>query len=193
MLNLELISNYLLQYGYIIIVLCLFCGIVGIPAPEETFMVFVGVLASNHHLNLSLSLLSAFIGIVLGMLTAYVAGRKAGQEFIKKFGKYVFITPERWDYVDSQFQRYGRYMIVFANFFPGIRQVNPYIAGTLQFPFVPYIFLASVGTVIWTLVFIVGGYFVGNHIPLQYLAWLPVFYILVVAVIWLKKKMKKNG
>jgi membrane protein DedA with SNARE-associated domain len=191
-MNLEFITNYLLHYGYIIIVLCLFCGIVGIPAPEETFMVFIGILVSNHHLSLTYSLLSSFIGIFLGMAVAYAIGRKAGPGFIERFGKYVFITPEKWDYVARQFHRYGRYTIVFAYFFPGIRQVSPYIAGTAKYPAGPYILLAAIGNIIWTVTFIVGGYLVGNHIPLKFIAWLPVFYVVVFAVIWLKRKWTKR-
>jgi membrane protein DedA with SNARE-associated domain len=192
-MNLDLITNYLIQYGYIIITLCLFCGIVGIPAPEETFMVLVGVIVANHHLDLSLSLLSAFIGIFLGMIVAYVIGRRMGPGFIKKFGKYLFITPKKWEYVSSQFHRYGRYMIIFAYFFPGIRQISPYIAGTTRYPIIPYIILAAAGNVIWSVVFIVGGYHMGNHIPLKFLAWLPVFYVLIFALFWLKRKLKKKS
>ncbi|MDR7071469.1 DedA family protein [Fictibacillus barbaricus] len=191
-MNLDLITNYLLHYGYIIITLCLFCGIVGIPAPEETFMVVVGVLIANHHLNLSLSLLSAFIGIFFGMIVAYMIGRKMGPAFIKKFGKYMFITPKKWEYVSRQFHRYGRLTIVFAYFFPGIRQISPYLAGTTRYPLVPYILLATIGNAIWCVVFIFGGYHVGNHIPLKFLAWIPVFYILVFAFFYLKRKMKKR-
>ena len=75
-MNVDQITEYLLTYGYWIILLVLFCGIVGIPAPEETFLVFIGMLIAKHQLSFYGSIGSAFAGTLVGMLCAYFIGRK---------------------------------------------------------------------------------------------------------------------
>ncbi len=190
-MNLELITDYVLQYGYIIIILSLFCGIVGIPAPEESFMVLIGILVAKQQLDLFFSLSAAFTGVLLGMVAAYLIGRKVGTNFIHRFGKYMYITKEKWEDVSYKFHRYGQFAIIIAFFLPGFRQLSPYIAGTSRYPFIPYLFFSTIGNILWLAVFIVGGYYLGNRIPLKILAWIPFLYVAVFTGLWIKKKISK--
>ncbi|UZW65115.1 hypothetical protein OC195_12815 [Priestia flexa] len=42
-MELTMVSHYINAFGYITIFLILFCGIVGIPAPEESFLIILGM------------------------------------------------------------------------------------------------------------------------------------------------------
>lgn len=49
---------YVQSYGYVMLFLFLFCGIVGIPAPEESLLFFVGVVIAKNQLLLWPTLVS---------------------------------------------------------------------------------------------------------------------------------------
>nr|WP_225995678.1 DedA family protein [Geobacillus subterraneus] len=100
---------YVQSYGYVMLFLFLFCGIVGIPAPEESLLFFVGVVVAKEQLLLWPTLASCWGGTMAGMVAAYGAGRWWGAPFVQKYGKYVGITGERWERARDWFRRYGKW------------------------------------------------------------------------------------
>ncbi len=187
-MDINTVLTYLHQYGYWIILLILFCGIVGIPAPEETFMVLLGILIAKHKLNFINSVAMAFLGAFLGMLVAYGIGRKLGLLFIQKFGKYIRVTPERFKHVESHFAKHGTISILYGFFLPGLRQLNPYLAGMVKYSFFRYLALSFIGTLLWTSLFTAIGYFLGDRLPVKYLPILAGVALLLFLVTFLRKR-----
>nr|WP_236931046.1 hypothetical protein [Geobacillus sp. JS12] len=74
---------YVQSYGYVMLFFFLFCGIVGIPAPEESLLFLVGVMVAKEQLLLGPSLASCWGGAMAGMVTAYGAGRWWGRRLCK--------------------------------------------------------------------------------------------------------------
>jgi membrane-associated protein len=187
-MDLNTVLSYLHQYGHWIILLILFCGIVGIPAPEETFMVLLGILIAKHKLNFIESLTMAFLGTILGMLVAYGIGRKLGLLFIQKYGKYIRVTPDRFKYVESHFAKHGTISLLYGFFVPGLRQLNPYLAGMVKYSFFRYLALSLIGSLFWTSLFTSIGYFLGDRLPVSYLPVLAVVALLLFLVTFLRKR-----
>ncbi|MBT2706719.1 hypothetical protein [Bacillus sp. ISL-47] len=106
----ETLIDFISSYGYWIIFLFLFFGIVGIPAPEESLLFLIGVLIGNHKLAFGLSAFSAEMGALLGMLAAYWIGKNAGKPFLKKYGKFIGITEERWKKAEKSYLNDHRLM-----------------------------------------------------------------------------------
>ncbi len=186
-MSLDFAAQQIQLFGYWIIIMVLICGIIGVPAPEETFMVFIGMLAAKGQLNFGLSLLSVTAGAVIGMVLAYIIGRKAGKSFIDRYGKYVKLTEQRWEKAARDFRNSGKLLVFTAFFLPGFRQLSPYIAGTSGLSFLPFIVLSAAGSFTWGLVFTAGGYFLGDHIPLSYLPWAGGIAFLAFILISMKK------
>jgi len=193
-MNVETIVNYINVYGYLVIFLFLFFGIVGIPAPEESLLFLVGVLSVHHKLSLELVMVSSVLGAFAGMLTAYVCGRYAGSPFIKKYGRYIGITDERWEKVSSKYTKNVRKSIVFGFYLPGIRQISPYFAGIAHIPFARFFLFSLLGTLIWTIPFILAGYFTGKifHVNPNYvgIVFLVLFFLYVI-IKYIKGKKSK--
>lgn len=183
-------------YGYAVIILSLFLGIVGVPAPEESMMFLVGVLAGYGQLQLIAAILSTMLGVFCGMVVAYGLGRKVGQPILSKFGKYVGLNEENWSRVSKGYSRNAFRTIVLGLYIPGVRQLSPYFAGMAKVPFRKYCFYAACGTILWTVPFIVGGYYLGTafHIDPMYAPYIGiVFFILfIVYVLWKKGKAGRN-
>jgi membrane-associated protein len=193
-MNTDTLLQYLNAYGYLIIFVFLFFGIVGIPAPEESLLFLIGVLIDQRSLAFIPASLSAFSGAFIGMLSAYMVGRYIGSPFIRKYGKYVGITEERWEKVNNKYIKNVRKTIVFGFYMPGIRQISPYFAGMNRISFIDFLLSSFVGTVLWTFPFILAGYYAGGafHINPKYVPYLGLVLFLVFLLFVLVNYFKKR-
>ena len=195
-MNVETIINYINIYGYLVIFLFLFFGIVGIPAPEESLLLLVGVLSIHDKLSLGLAMLCAILGAFIGMLTAYVVGKYIGSPFLKRYGKYVGITDARWEKVSHKYTNNVRKTIVVGFYLPGIRQISPYFAGMNKIPFRCFFFFSLLGTLLWTIPFILVGFYGGKlfHINPNYVPYIGiVFFFLFLIYVMIKYIIGKKG
>ena len=87
-MNMDTVNQYLDAYGYGVIFIFLFFGIVGIPAPEESLLVLIGILSGQNEERLIYSILTAYAGTFVGMLTAYGAGRFFGPTVLR-YGRFI--------------------------------------------------------------------------------------------------------
>lgn len=157
------IMDMITQYGYFAIFALLALGIVGVPVPDEILMLFVGYLCSLMVLSFPVTILVCFSGAITGMLTSYTLGKKLGQPLIDKHGKWVGLTARRFEKVKGWFARFGLWTILIGYFVPGLRHATSYISGISAMPFRKYLLTASVGSMVWVLVFTSIGYFMGAH------------------------------
>lgn len=194
-MSIETLTDYLLQYGSIVIFILLFFGIVGIPSPEESLIFLIGVLIAQHQLHPIPTAIAAITGALTGMLTAYAGGRFLGYPLLHKVGKFIGLTKERWKKAEQSFKRRRKRTVVFGFYMPGIRQISPYFAGLTTMPFYQFFGLAVFGTVLWVMPFLVAGYVLGRsfHVNPSYAPLVGVFF-LVVMIGWflLKKKTSKK-
>ena len=195
-MNIETILHYIEVYGYVIIFLFLFFGIVGIPAPEESLLFLIGVLIVHHKLSFGWAVLSASLGAFTGMLTAYACGKYMGVPFINKYGKYVGITIGRWRKAEDAYTKNVRKTILFGFYLPGIRQISPYFAGMTKTHFGEFSLLSLLGTLLWTVPFIGAGYYLGKvfrinpaYVPYVGILFLVLF-LLYVLIQYIRKKRK---
>jgi membrane-associated protein len=196
-MNIDTVLSYIEVYGYIIITLSLFFGIVGIPAPEESLLFLIGVLIVHHKLSFVPAVLCAILGAFFGMLTAYVLGKYVGYPFIKKYGKYIGITDERWENARNKYTKNVQKTILLGFYMPGIRQISPYFAGITKVLFREFFFFSLLGTLLWTVPFIVAGYYAGKvfninpaNVPYLGVVLLVAFLIYVLIQHFRKKKRK---
>jgi membrane protein DedA with SNARE-associated domain len=103
------IEHWIAQYGYGAIFVLLVLGVVGLPIPDETLLVYCGYLISKgvmHHVE---AFFAALAGSWCGISISYTIGRTAGIGVVHRFGKYLHVTPERLDQVHAWFDRVGHW------------------------------------------------------------------------------------
>ncbi len=185
-MTLNAITNYLQLYGYWVIIFVLFFGIVGIPAPEETFVIFIGAVIAEHNLNFLWAICAALMGANLGMFLTYMIGKKLGTSIIQKYGSLVKITPERWLSMQARFDRFENKIIVVGYFIPGIRQLTPYMSGTRGLPYRKFFSLTFLGSLLWTSLYMTIGFYFGSMIGLKYLSFFALifFFIFTLILAW---------
>lgn len=156
-------SDYFLsllgQYGSIMLFILLVLGIVALPVPEETLMVLSGILMSNGHLNIPLTILAAYLGSICGITGSYMLGRTAGAYILNKYQSWLGITDKHISYV----QRYGKWALFIGYFIPGVRHFTGLSFGMTNSNYRQFALFAYTGAVTWASIFLSIGYFFGNY------------------------------
>jgi membrane protein DedA with SNARE-associated domain len=74
----ELGITWIAQHGYSAIFVVLMFGIIGLPVPDETLLLFVGYLSVTGELRFEPAWGSAFLGSACGIRVSYALGRVVG-------------------------------------------------------------------------------------------------------------------
>ncbi len=160
---LEFILQWISVYGYIAIYALLMFGIVGLPVPDETMLVFCGYLVSQGRLNPAQTFAVAVFGSISGITTSYLIGRTLGLGFVHRYGRYVRLTEKRLDTVHAWFDRIGHWALFVGYYIAGVRHFTAILAGTSCLEFRAFAVYAWSGAVIWVSTFLSIGYFFGEH------------------------------
>jgi membrane protein DedA with SNARE-associated domain len=152
------------HYGYLAVVGFVLLEDFGVPVPGETILILASVYAGTGRLNIALVALLGFCGALLGDNIGFALGHFGGRELAERYGRYVFLTPERLDKATDFFERHGGKIIVVARFIEGLRQANGIIAGTSGMHWRRFLFFNAIGAALWVLVWSSVGYFSGDHI-----------------------------
>jgi membrane protein DedA with SNARE-associated domain len=110
----------------------------------------------------------AFVAAVLGDNIGYGIGRWGGRRLVDRWGKYVFLTPERLDKAEEFFDRQGAKIITIARFIEGLRQANGIIAGIAKMHWLRFLAYNALGAALWVATWVSIGYFAGQHINTIY-------------------------
>ena len=157
-----MIFHWFAHHEYLGIFSLLILGIIGIPVPNETLLIFGGYLVYKGKLHPISTVAVAFLGAVCGISLSYILGRTTGMYLIVKYGHIVRITSDKVERVQYWFKRAGKWSLILGYFIPRVRSLTGFIAGVLEIE--PSIFtpFAYIGGLIWSLTFISIGYFLGE-------------------------------
>jgi membrane protein DedA with SNARE-associated domain len=156
------------HYGYLAVLVLVMIEDFGVPVPGETVLILAAVYAGAGRLNIVLVALLGFLGAVIGDNIGFAIGHFGGRPLVERYGRYVFITPERLDKTTGFFQRHGGKVIVIARFVEGLRQANGIIAGISGLHWARFLAFNALGAALWVAVWCSVGYFSGSHIDSIY-------------------------
>lgn len=156
------IFDWVSAYGYGAIFLLLLLGIVGLPIPDETLLVFCGYLISKGTLRPVPAFFTALAGSWCGISLSYSIGRGLGKGAVSKYGRHLHLTEERLDKVHGWFKRIGHWALAVGYFIAGLRHLTAIVAGMSKLEFGSFAAYAWSGGAAWVLTFILLGYFLGE-------------------------------
>ncbi|MFD0392512.1 DedA family protein [Streptomyces nogalater] len=107
------------HYGYWAVGAVVLVEDFGVPAPGETILLAAGVYAGAGRLNVAAVALIAFAAAVAGDNLGYLIGRSGGRAFVHRWGRYVFLTPKRFEAAEGFFTRHGGKIVTVARFVEG--------------------------------------------------------------------------
>ena len=165
---LNALASPLEHYGVWAILLLVLVEDFGIPVPGETVLIAGAIFAGAGQLNVVLVGVVGFAAAVIGDNIGYAIGRFGGRALVERWGKYVFLTPERLDRAEAFFNRHGGKIITIARFVEGLRQANGLIAGISQMHWLRFVAFNALGAALWVGTWVSVGYFAGQHITTIY-------------------------
>jgi membrane protein DedA with SNARE-associated domain len=152
------------KYGYAAVAGLVLIEDFGVPVPGETVLILGAVYAGARRLNVFLVGLLAFLGAIIGDNIGFAIGHFGGRRLVERFGRYIFLTPERLSRATGFFERHGGKVITVARFVEGLRQANGIIAGITGMHWARFLGFNALGAALWVAVWTSVGYFSGSHI-----------------------------
>jgi membrane protein DedA with SNARE-associated domain len=157
------VFDWIVLHGPAALFLLLLLGVVGLPIPDETLLVFCGYLISKGRMQAAETFLAGVAGTWCGISLSYTIGRTFGLGVVHRFGKYLHITEERLGKVHVWFDRIGHWALFVGYFIAGVRHFTAIVAGISRLRFRSFAMYAWSGGVLWVASFLTLGYFLGER------------------------------
>jgi membrane-associated protein len=176
------------------------CGLlIGFFLPGDSLLFVTGLFIATGAIDVNIwfACLLLLIAAVVGNITGYWIGYKAGPSLFNKPDSRLF----RREYVDKThhfFNRYGARAIIMARFVPIVRTFITAVAGIGRMDFRRFLVFSTVGGVIWAVGVTLAGYFLGNiefvRDNIELILILVVFVSIVPIIFeWIRHRRQKQG
>jgi membrane protein DedA with SNARE-associated domain len=150
--------EFVLTYGYAVLFACVLAEQVGLPVPAVPVLLAVGGLAGGGRLSIPVALAVALAASLPADLLWYELGRRRG---IGVLGVLCRVSLEPDSCVrrtENLFIRYGKGVLLFAKFIPGLSTMAPPLAGIVGIRRGPFLALDVAAALIWSGAWLALGY-----------------------------------
>jgi len=160
------IFDSLSPYGEIGLILIIFAEtglLIGFFLPGDSLLFTAGLLADQGRLNLAAVLAGSFVAAVLGNMTGFFIGERAGPRLFRR-GDSRFFKQEYVEQTHQFFERHGPKTIVLARFVPIVRTFAAVLAGVAAMPRRAFFAYSAIGAVLWVFGVTMAGYLLSDAI-----------------------------
>lgn len=137
------------------------------PIPSELIMPLAGFMVAQDKLTFFGATLAGMAGSVLGALPFYYAGKKLGEERVKRFadryGRWLTVSGQDIERASHWFHRHGGAAVFLCRLVPGVRSLISFPAGIADMNFVKFLFYTSMGAALWAGLLAYVGYALGSN------------------------------
>ena len=184
--------NSIIEYGGLWLLLFVIFAetglLVGFFLPGDNLILLAGILCKAEpdlmHVNYFQMVVLMITAAVLGNMTGYWFGRKAGEKLYAKKDSY-FFRKRHIEVTTRYYNKYGgNVTLIMARFLPVVRTFAPVIAGVIKIDFLKFMFFNVIGAVAWIVSLSSVGYFLVQAFPQirDYMGWLFLVIIVLTAV-----------
>jgi membrane-associated protein len=160
---LDMIIQWFGIWTYLILFIVIFIetGLVVTPfLPGDSLLFAAGTFAALGSLNVIWLFVVLAIAAVLGDTANYWIGHYIGPRVFSEKSR--FLKKEYLDRTHEFYEKHGGKTIFLARFIPIIRTFAPFVAGVGRMTYWHFISYNIFGGIVWTALFIFGGYYFGN-------------------------------
>ncbi len=151
----ETIAFLLASYGYIFFVF-------GVVIEGEIFPLATGWLVSNETLNLYWTLLVTYAGVAIGGILWFKLGERGGCPLLDKWGRILWFSRSRLQSTEQHFFKNGKKTLFVTKFIYSFGHLSILLAGVSKMNFKGFLKIDLLTSLLWSVLFIVVGYFLGN-------------------------------
>lgn len=152
------IVPYFIAFGVL-----LACGL-GIPIPEDLTLFTMGYLAYNGIVDIWVSIIVCFAGVMIGDSVIFWIGRRYGSRLLTHGFFAKVLPPDRMAKTREMFLKWGNKVIFAARFMPGLRAPTYFSAGALHLPFRVFFFYDGLAALLSVPLLTGLTYYFGEHI-----------------------------
>jgi membrane protein DedA with SNARE-associated domain len=76
---------------------------------------------------------------------------------VEKYGKYIFLSPDKLEKGKNAFNKYGATVILIGRWIPGLRIALTAAAGIFELKYIKFITAMFFSTIIWSSAFLIAG------------------------------------
>ena len=159
------LEQIILTVGYPGVFLAVVLESLFAPLPSEALMPFIGYMAYQGELNLYIAIIVTALGGFIGTIPFYYVGylgKDFFEKFLRKYGKYLFISNEDVDKVFNMFEKHGNKIIFFGRLLPTIRSLISFPAGVAKMNLGVFTVYSLAGSVVWSCILVSAGYLLGD-------------------------------
>jgi membrane protein DedA with SNARE-associated domain len=180
----------LLQLGYPGIVALMAMESSVLPVPSELVMPPAGYWAAKGEMSFVVAVACGVLGSVIGALANYYGARWIGGPFLRRYGKYIFLTEAALQRSERFFARHGEISTLIGRLFPVVRHLISIPAGLHGMPLPKFITYTALGALLWCTILTWIGYALGrnegvlrNDEVQRYVTWVIVALIPIAALV----------
>jgi len=160
------VQSMMEQLGAFGIGLLMFLENIFPPIPSELIMPLAGYLATQGEMDILWVIASGTMGSLLGTLPWYYIGRRLGHDGVRrlasKHGRWLTMSPSDVDAASKRFRRHGKASVLVGRLIPTVRTLISVPAGVANMPLGSFLLFSAVGTLVWTAVLALAGFFLGQ-------------------------------
>lgn len=159
------------------------------PVPSEAIMSVAGIAVSKGQMNFAALVAVGTAGTVIGNLFWWEVGRRLGYKRLKplidRWGRWLTMDWHEVEKLKRYFDRWGGPTVLVFRFMPIGRTVISIPAGLMHMPFWRFVLYTAVGSLIWNVILVGVGYWLGASVA-DIDHWVgPVVTAIVVAIVLL--------
>lgn len=134
-----------------------------IPIPSELVMPPAGYLAQQGQMSVWLAILCGTAGSLVGAYVNYFAAHYLGRPLLLKYGRYVWITEEKFMKVETFFLSHGEISTFVGRLLPVVRHLISLPAGLAGMGHMRFCLYTLLGAGAWVTVLTWIGYVIGQN------------------------------
>jgi membrane protein DedA with SNARE-associated domain len=137
-------------FAYLLVLIALLAGSVGIPAPEDLTLIAAGVLCSLAQVNTWIMAITCYLGLIIGDLIIYRIGWMTGPTLFRKKWFRRHISTKRLQTMRTNLHKRTMLTILVARHLFYIRTATFLMCGAVRISFTRFIIMDAIAALITT-------------------------------------------
>src|SRR4029079_2479510 len=162
---LDVVSQWVAHYGYLLVAVFLLIEGAGVPVPGETALVTAAALAGRGTLSIVGVVIAGVIGTVAGARAGYWIALRVAAAIVHRYGRCIRLTPPRLEKTHRFFAQHGAKTVLLGRFVAFLRSFIGIFAGISRMPARTFALYNLAGGLVWVGVFSALGYAFGRNLP----------------------------
>lgn len=195
---LDVINDWVGQYGYVLVFVFLTIEAAGVPVPGETAVVTAAAIAGRGTIHIVGVIIAAMLGTIAGGHIGFWMGVRGGTKVVAKYGRWVGLNDKRLELTRRFFEQHGAKTVASGRFVAFVRSFMGIFAGLSGMPLRTFALYNALGAVVWVLTFSSLGYAFGRNLPklIHYIGRaslvVAIFIAIIVVVVFLWRWFNRN-